>query len=122
MSDRLQELLRQKALLTEHATWLEGEISAERLRTATQPAPAAAPKLATPLPEPQPQPLAQPISEPAPSSPVPDENVNAIFEQYRSSPRSLQHEVRFGCFLYFFGALVLLGLGVGLIYLTHRGK
>ena len=99
MADRLQELLHQKALLDEQAAWLKREIIAEQERIG-----------ATPLPD-----------SPAPSS-AEDEDANAILEQYRSSPRSLQQEIRQGCFLYFFGALLLLGLIIAVIYLTHHGK
>jgi hypothetical protein len=109
MADRLQELLRQKALLNEQTAWLDREITAEQERIGTVPVPAEK-SPAEPLPDP-------------PTSPSSvDANANAILEQYRASPRLLQQEVRRGCFLYFFGALALLVLSMALIYLTHHGK
>lgn len=114
MADRLQELLHQKALLNEQATWLDGEIRAEQARIGEAPMPVQSPPAAPPP--------AEPLSGPPPSAFAVDENANAILEQYRSSPRSLQQEVRRGCFLYFFGALAVLGASVALIYLTHHGR
>ena len=114
MADRLQELLHQKALLNEQAAWLEREIIAEQARIGALPESAPRASEDTPPDEPLPD---------APTFPAAvDANANAILEQYRSSPRSLQQEVRRGCFLYFFGALALLGLVVAVIYLTHHGK
>ncbi len=103
MSDRLQELLRQKALLDEHAAWLERQIAAERARTGE--VPPAAPNLSTPA---------------APQSAMTD--AEALLGQYRSNPQSLQQEVKRGCFLYFFGALALLGLTVLAVYFAYRSR
>ena len=103
MSDRLQELLRQKALLAEQTAWLEREIAAEQARAGvTLPTPAAAPAL------------------PPPASTV--ATTEALFEQYRPNPQSVQQDVKRGCYLYFLGALVLLGLGVFAIYLVYRHR
>jgi hypothetical protein len=104
MSDRLQELLRQKALLAEQAAWLEREIAAEQARAGVTP-PAAA--------------TAAPASPP-PASAV--ATTEALFEQYRPNPQSVQQEVKRGCYLYFLGALVVLGLGVLAIYLVYRHR
>lgn len=106
MSERLQELLRQKALLDEHAAWLEREIAAERTQIGEVP-PAAAPRLPTPA---------------APPSATTDAEADALLDQYRSNPQSLQQEVKRGCFLYFFGALALLGLTVLAVYFAYRGR
>ena len=100
MSDRLQELLRQKALLAEQAAWLEREIAAEQARAGVTPPSAVAI---------------------APASPPPA-STEALFEQYRPNPQSVQQEVKRGCYLYFLGALVLLGLGVFAIYLVYRHR
>ena len=104
MSDRLQELLRQKALLAEQAAWLEREIAAEQARAGVTPPVAAAPA---------------PASPPPASAGAPTE---ALFEQYRPNPQSVQQEVKRGCYLYFLGALVLLGLAVFAIYLVYRHR
>jgi hypothetical protein len=114
MADRLQELLHQKALLNEQAAWLEREIIAEQARIGALPEPAPEPSEETPPDGPSPDASTIPATV--------DANANAILEQYRSSSRSLQQEVRRGCFLYFFGALALLGLVIAVIYLTHHGK
>ena len=107
MSDRLQELLRQKALLDEHAAWLEREIAAERARTGEVPPPAA-----------------RDLSPPAapPLSAMTDAEADALLDQYRSNPQSLRQEVKRGCFLYFFGALALLGLTVLAVYFAYRSR
>lgn len=106
MSDRLQELLRQKALLDEHVAWLEREITAERARTGDVPPPAA-PDLSTPA---------------APPSATTDAEADALLDQYRSNPQSLQQEVKRGCFFYFFGVLALLGLAVLAVYFAYRSR
>ena len=106
MSDRLQELLRQKALLDEHAAWLEREIAAERGR-AGENLPAAAP----------------PAPVPAPPPPgMTDADADALLDQYRNNPQSIQQEVKRGCLLYFFGALALVGLGVLIVYFVYRAR
>ena len=104
MSDRLQELLRQKALLAEQAAWLEREIAAEQARSgATSPVTA--------------------VATPASPPPAPvDSSAVTLLDQYRPNPQSVQQDVKRGCYLYFLGALVLLGLGVLAIYLAYRGK
>ena len=104
MSDRLQELLRQKALLAEQAAWLEREIAAEQARAGVTP-PAA---------------VAVVPASPPPASTV--ATTEALFEQYRPNPQSVQQEVKRGCYLYFLGALVVLGLGVLAIYLVYRHR
>ncbi|MFA5058335.1 MAG: hypothetical protein WC485_09500 [Opitutaceae bacterium] len=104
MSDRLQELLRQRTLLSGHVAWLDREIALEQARTGmTAPAPGAPP--------------------PASASPAADADAEAMLDQYRTSPQSIQQEVRRGCLLYFFGALALVGLCVLAVYfLGHRHR
>lgn len=104
MSDRLQELLRQKALLTEQAAWLEREIAVEQAKAGVTP-----PVPATTTP-----------ASPAPAAAVAP--AEALFEQYRPDPQSVQQEVKRGCYLYFLGALALLGLAVLAIYLVYRHR
>ena len=129
MADRLQELLHQKALLNEHAAWLDSEIMAEQQRTGAPTVPEQTPAIDTPPAETPPAETPSvdtPPAEPLPNPPAPrstgNTNANAILEHYRSNPRSLQQEVKRGCFLYFFGSLVLLGLGIAMIYLIYHGK
>jgi len=104
MSDRLQELLRQKALRAEQAAMLEREIAAKQAQT-DMTSPAAA--------------VATPASPPPASV---DSSAAALLDQYRPNPRSVQQDVKRGCYLYFLGALVLLGLGVLAIYLAYRHR
>lgn len=117
MSDRLDALLRQRALLQEHLAWLDAEIAAAlpgnavapaappstplRLAPRTVPAPASAPAL--PLPT---------SSAPAVASAQADE----ILESYRTPPGSLKSDIRKGCLLYFVAALALVALGVAALY------
>ena len=127
MIDRLAELLRQRALLQEHLTWLDREIAAASAKPGAPPGEPVAP-LAVPAPE-----GALPASptstarhaaalQPTAPSPLPSghapppPDADALMEQYRSSTDSLQSDVRKGCFLYFAAAFVLLGVGVGVLY------
>jgi flagellar biosynthesis/type III secretory pathway chaperone len=99
MSDRLQELRRQKALLIEQAACLDREIAAEQARINLAP-PAAA-------------------SQPPASA---DAAVEALLNQYRPDPQALRQSVKRGCYLYFLAALALLGLGVLTIYLVDHHR
>ncbi len=134
MSDRLSELLRQRALLQEHLAWLDREIEAAAR------APGAAGPSSAPLPRPAPAIVPIPPSPALPSVSVtaipaapliaalPAHASNsaaetvvvpgaeAILDKYRIEPRSVQQDVRKGCFLYFAAAFVLLGLGVTALY------
>jgi hypothetical protein len=118
MSDRLQELLRQKALLDEHAAWLTREIAQEQARSGARPAPAVPPAATAPAPAPG------PAVAVAPASAVPaalEAEADAIIDQYRESDKTVQQNVKRGCILYFVAALALLALGVVAIYfMAHR--
>ena len=104
MSDRLKDLQRQRALAQEQLAWLDREIARE----------------SGAVPSPAPAPAATPMTPPAagPAHAVTD--AEALLAQYRSKPESLQGEVKRGCFLYFFGALGLVALGLLAFYLLHR--
>lgn len=134
MSDRLRELLRQRALLQEHLAWLDREIAAA---SGAQAAPGPAP-----LPVTTPPPGA--TSVPVGSKPLANESAagaalaakvvakgpavapqpvpDAIIEEYRVPPKTLEQDVRRGCFLYFAAALVLLALGVTVLYFAIRSR
>ncbi len=124
MSDRLDALLRQRALLQEHLAWLDSEIAATRppgtlvapagsvgdARTPTLPAPAPARPVALP-------PLAAPATSTSDVSPTAvAAQADEILESYRTPPTSVKSDVRKGCLLYFVGAFLLLGLGVTALY------
>jgi hypothetical protein len=50
---------------------------------------------------------------------VPPE-ADAILDQYRLQPDSLHKDVRKGCFLYFALAFVLVGIGIGALWIMFR--
>lgn len=109
MSDRLHELLRQRALMQEHLAWLDREIAASsENRPATQP-----------RPSPVPTPIAS--STISSSIPVKDES-EEILRSYHQNPGSIQDDVRRGCFRYFFGALAALAAIVMIAYVIYRKK
>ncbi|HTX66072.1 MAG TPA: hypothetical protein VMD31_09890 [Opitutaceae bacterium] len=114
MSDRLQELLRQKALLAEQAAWLEREIAAEQARSdgaAAAPLPAPLPFRAT-MPAPA-----------APAAPAtPDAEADAIIAQYREADGSRQQRVKWGCTLYTVAAVIVVLLGFVVIYVSARRR
>ncbi|HVS53387.1 MAG TPA: hypothetical protein VHD62_13610 [Opitutaceae bacterium] len=129
MSDRLNELRRQRALMQEHLAWLDSEIataeksSGEATVAAVSPAPSPAP---APVLRTTPRvvsltPVATPRATTAVSAPAPaDPLAEKILEEYRVPEKSLREDVRRGCFLYFAGALLVLGgVVVALYFLLH---
>ncbi len=102
MTDRLQELLRQKALLQEHSAWLDREIAVEMTRSAS----------ATPSP---PKDAGHPQADAAPAG-----GADAILDQYRSSSQSIHQEVKRGCLLYLAAAFAVLAAAVLAIYFFYR--
>lgn len=124
MSDRLRDLLRQRALLQEHLSWLDREIAATSHQV-----PGAENVTPPPTPPPAPAPLppvataiAQRViakSHPIGTAPVPAE---AMIEQYRVAPDAVKQDVRRGCFIYFAAAFVLLALGVVALYFAISSR
>jgi hypothetical protein len=128
MADRLSELARQRALLSEHLAWLDREIADETVKrlVPTQPSipstPAPVSNAATPAAQPvTPAPVAPPTSFSAANvvlpSPTTDDG-SEILDQYRVTSTSVKQDVRKGCLLYFAAAFVLLGLVVAILYFT----
>lgn len=117
MPDRLSELARQRALVSEHLAWLDREIANETVKRGS-PAIAAA---VTPPSAPAAPVVAATAASTVPTSPVvgttPTEG-EQILEQYRVEPTSLKQDVRKGCLLYFAAAFVLLGLVVVILYFS----
>jgi hypothetical protein len=109
VSDRLNELNRQRALLQEQLAWLDREIATEKMRSS--------------LAEPQ-RSLHQEPAPPVASPPVSAATTDAdsILAQYRSDPTSLKNDVRKGCLLYFAIASALVGLIVILLYFNYRSR
>jgi hypothetical protein len=111
MSERLNELRRQRALLQEHLAWLDREIAAEQ----GHPPPATA-AVAPPAPLPAPTPA-------SPATALASErDPDAILARYREQTGDLKQNVRRGCFLYFIAAFALVGLAVLALYFYSRSR
>ncbi len=102
MSDRLQELQRQRALAQEQLAWLDREIARETGGKA----------------------LSSPASLPPPTTageaPAADTEAEKILARYRDTAHPVKDEVKRGCFLYFFAALGLIVLGLVTFYFLRR--
>ncbi len=123
MSDRLQELRRQRALIQEHLAWLDREIAAASGQPVVAPAPtpvpppvaSVAPAFVTPVVAPIP--VVAPAIPADPIAPEVAAAADAILDEYRVAPDNLKTDVKKGCFLYLLAAFGLLALGViGLYY------
>jgi hypothetical protein len=139
MPDRFNELVRQRALVAEHLAWLDQEIARANSVPATAPAPLA-PQAALPRAESAIPPITDAAAltratnnvDPTASSPssapamMPAETPavvsDEILDQYRVSPTSVHQDVRKGCFLYFAGAFVLLGIVIAILYFTISSR
>ncbi len=118
MSDRLNELRRQRALLQEHLAWLDREIAAAEGRAARPgppPAPANAAPAAGPLEAAQGlpargSPAADPTQGAEKPSPVGDADADALIAQFGYDPKSSQAGVKRGCWIAFLGAFITIGL------------
>ena len=125
MSDRLQELRRQRALVQEHLAWLDREIAAAAGQPApTTPAAPPLPSAESPLPPVAAPVVVPPVFTPPPAPPLPPEiaaTADAILDEYRVQPDSLKTNVKKGCFLYFFAALGLVVLAVLAFYFAKHG-
>ncbi len=114
MSSRLQELLRQKALLADHAAWLDREIAREQARPESGPAPAPAEFEAEVPAEPE------PVVPAAVTDPDLDAQAEAIIEQYRDQSPLSRKRIQVGCVLYLVAALILAALPFVAVYLYHH--
>jgi hypothetical protein len=114
MSDRLQELLQQRALLQSHLAWLDREIAAASGQPLSPPPSHRSPELDTPGKNASP--AVSPPTRPSSASLAPESDAEEILAQYRQETGSLQTDVRKGCLLYFFGAFLLLGLVLTVFY------
>ncbi|OHE88889.1 MAG: hypothetical protein A3G75_11040 [Verrucomicrobia bacterium RIFCSPLOWO2_12_FULL_64_8] len=117
MSDRLQELLRQKTLLNEQLSWLEKEIATEKARIAGNEPPSA---VGPPFPPPV-------LVAPRPPAPALVENdAEAILGQYRQNPGEIQRDTRKevlrGCLIYLAAGLALLALGYLAVRFYSQGR
>jgi hypothetical protein len=105
MSDRLAELVRQRALMQEHLAWLNREIEQASKTAAASPSGAIEPRAP-----------AAAVNSPGSSIMTGAPDAEEILAQYRLPPAAVKENVRKGCFLYFAAALVLLVLGVAIFY------
>jgi hypothetical protein len=122
MPDRLNELLRQRALIQDHLSWLDRQIISESDGIS----PLASPTTVSGQSEGGKQPL---VSTPLPFAPagLPDpaqsnHEADAILADYKKDPRRQQSDIKRGCFLYFLGALAFVSLVVFLFYFFYSRR
>jgi hypothetical protein len=116
MSDRLSELVRQRALVLEHLAWIDREIA-----QANMAAPGVSRTPAVPFVTPVPLPAA-PAAPDVSTVAVPVDDADEVLEQYRVSRKAVHQDVRKGCLLYFVGAFVVLGIVVAILYFTISSR
>jgi hypothetical protein len=100
VSDRLDDLRRQRTLQREQLDWIDREIAA--LEAAAKAAPGAQP------PE---------ITVQARAG---DSDAEAILREYMQPTASIENRTKLGCVLYLAVLLLLLALGIGAVYLHAR--
>lgn len=108
MSDRLKELQRQRALAQEQVAWLDREIAKER---SLQPSPV--PLAATPTETLKPGPV-------TPTESASTLDPESLIKRYQQDGRSVQQDVRRGCFTYFFAAFGVLIVALVIAYFIWR--
>ena len=122
MPDRLNELLRQRALIQEHLSWLDRQIITEsdgisplasRSTTSGQSAAGKQLLVSTLLPF-----TPAGLPDPAQSN----HEADAILADYKKDPQRQQTDVKRGCFLYFLGALAFVSLVVFLFYFFYSRR
>ena len=119
MSDRLQELRRQRALVQEHLAWLDREVAALAGPQSAPSEPRVDPPVVLPAAT---VPLILPAVVAAPLAPEIAAVADSIIDEYRVPPETLKTDVKKGCFVYFFAALALVSLGVfGFYFALHHG-
>jgi hypothetical protein len=101
VSDRLEDLRKQRALQRQQLDWIDREIAA--LEEAARREPGVPPPL-------------------TPQAALSDEDLQAeaILRQYAQPGASIHKQTKYGCLLYLGIALALVALGLGAIYLRAR--
>ena len=118
MPDRLQELLRQRALIQEHLAWIEREIDSARGGVPPLPrnsSPEIPAKLSSAIPS------QANLAAPADSN----LDVENIISRFRKDPGALKTDTRRGCLVFFGIAMALLCLGAIFaywLYARHLGR
>jgi hypothetical protein len=124
MPDRISELVRQRALVSEHLAWLDREIA--KAGAIVEPAASARATPATSgvsaasseqLPEKPTLGVASSSAATTPPAGIPSET-ELLLDQYRVTPAAVKEDVRKGCLLYFIGAFVILGIIIAVLYFT----
>jgi hypothetical protein len=100
VSDRLDELRRQRALQRDHLDWIEREIAALEEAARAQP------------------PAEPPVVLPAP--PADEASAEAILREYVQPAASIEKRTQLGCALYLCLVLALMALGVFAVYMHAR--
>jgi hypothetical protein len=111
MSERLRHLQHQQALLREHLAWIDREITREAEQSALTPL--ASTTVAAPSFDSHTEPGTQP--------PLASETIDAdaLLERYAADQRQNPQDIRRGCLLIFFAALLLLIGGVALAWFAY---
>jgi hypothetical protein len=107
VSDRLDELRRQRSLQREHLDWIEREIAALEAAARTAPTARAAPG-------------AEPPEIEAAVATDADRTAEAILSEYVQPAASIEQRTKLGCILYLALALALMALCIGAVYLHAR--
>lgn len=115
MSDRLNELRRQRALVQQHLEWLDAEIAAAANRSRSiAPIPAATTHGSGVA--------ASPIESISLSDAPPAADFEALVAAQKSAPAQSAAEVKRGCFIAFALVFVALGLAVYGWYLYSKSQ
>jgi hypothetical protein len=116
MSERLPELLRQRALIQEHLAWLDREIAAAQ-GLPTPPRPVATSPLTAPAPT--------TIHAPLGISSKIDDEAATIIGQYQKDPNVLKTDTKRGCLVAFgigFGLFAVIAFIAYWLYARHLGR
>jgi len=122
MSDRLNELLRQRAIIQEHLTWLDRQIIAESDGISPlAPTPTALSELENGQGQFMPAP---PVFTPASmvEATRTEKEAEAILADYKKDSQRQQSDIKRGCFLYFLGALAFVSLVTFLFYFFYSRR
>ncbi len=117
MSDRLEQLRRQRALVQEQLAWLDREIAGAEVRAGPEATPTSAATARAADDK------AAPASEAASlSTGTSSGDEEDLIARYGAGPETVKSDVRKGCFIYFAAAVVLLAAVVAALYFTLRSR
>ncbi len=105
MSDRSDELRRQREIVRQHLAWLDRELAAQEAVPATEPEPSVSP---------------QHFSVEASDT---DRDAESILAEFRRPAPAIEAQAKKGCILYFSIAVVLmLTAATVILYIYSRGR